>query len=439
MSVVSASAECPFCCAARAAVNRLLHSRTLRNVGIVLTENVLARGCSFVLIVLTARMLGPQGFGAYSLVTVSIFFLTSFLDLGMENTALRFASHEQDSAQRIFGLYALVKAGIFLLLSAGVFLAPELIARAMEQPQARSYLTIVFWGALVESYVLMVVTYWQSRERFLIRAGINTGVFALRLAGIGLALACGVRDIRLIAWLYVLSGIPFLLGFAPLLARFVREFARARLAQGLWRQIRHYQKWIVLGAVPIILMTRLDFYAVSYLLSLKEAGWYNAAVQLTAVLSLVMMALRNVFLPKVSKFTAAGQFRQYVRKVHYCMTGVALLTALALPLCGRIVVLLYGPEYAQAAGVLRILLCAFVCTFWNVLLSIVFYAAGQARLMAIGAYIQLAVFVGFTAVCAPRMQMAGVALSRCVSDVAYLAIVFFFLPRIIRQWESSRG
>ena len=127
----------------------------------------------------------------------------------------------------------------------------------------------------------------------------------------------------------------------------------------------------------------------------------------------------------------------YVKRVEYTILAVCLFTAVALPLSKFMVTILLGRQYAPSAVVLQILLIANVFTFWNVLLSILFYAMGKANIMAVGAYLQLAVFVAVAFAFPRTMGMTGVAWSKLISDGVYLAWVLYYLPKVMREKPSA--
>ena len=72
-------------------IKRYLKKKTVHNLGIVVLENVLSKAFRFALIVLVARKLGPEDYGAYSLITVSVLFFYLLIDFGTENTVVKFS------------------------------------------------------------------------------------------------------------------------------------------------------------------------------------------------------------------------------------------------------------------------------------------------------------------------------------------------------------
>ncbi len=412
-------------------IKGILRKKVLHNLAIVFTESAVSKLFSFLLVIVIARMLGPEEFGVYSLVTVSIFFLTAFIDFGMENTAIRFSAHHQSKREEIFGVYFLCKTAALIFLLLFIFFLPGLVLKLPDKFQSTKYFYIIFMGSVIESYLFIITTYWQSLERFFIRALINTGVYFLRLVLIFALLRLKVFNLKLITLFFAFSGLPFLLLFLRYLFRFLNNLIKRGIPNKLLTSMLHYEKWIVIGAIPMIIMTRIDFYIVVYFLSFKEAGLYNSAVELTGILAVILMAFRKVLFPKVVKYDDVRQIKTYISKVHKLLFLNTILCLLIVPFSKYIISFFLGVKYIPASGILQILLFSFLFTFWNVMLSIIFYSLGNSKLMAIGAYIQLAFFILCSFMFVPAMGMKGAAWSRFISDALYLGFVLYYLPKII--------
>ena len=63
---------------------KLISKKTFQDLSMVFVENVFSKGLYFILIIAIARTLGPEKYGLYSFITVSILMLAMFLDFGME-------------------------------------------------------------------------------------------------------------------------------------------------------------------------------------------------------------------------------------------------------------------------------------------------------------------------------------------------------------------
>ncbi|NOZ68862.1 MAG: oligosaccharide flippase family protein [Deferribacteres bacterium] len=416
-----------------------IRKETLRHLGIVFAENVLSRGLNFILIVLVARELGPEKYGLYSFVTVSILFLGVFLDFGMENTAVRFSGKYGDKREGIFGVYFIFKSAMLAALLFLILLYPRALALLVNKPLVEKYLLIIFIGCVMESYQYVITTYLQSLERFTARAVINAGVFLVRLVSIFVLLQMSVPDIRTVSFFFALSGLPFVLVCSGYFAGFFRSLFSYNISRDMLKEILHYAKWIAAGSVAMNIMTRLDFYVIVSFLSFREAGLYNSAFQLVSPLMVVSLVFGKVFLPKVSKYTELSRIKAYIRKAAAAGAVVSLMLILVLPFSRDVILFVFGREYSDAFGVFGILLVSYVFTLWNVMFGIAFYSMGYSKYMTMGAYVELVIFAACSFILVPRLGMEGAAWSRMIASAGYLGAVVLFMYRKIYCVNRQEG
>jgi O-antigen/teichoic acid export membrane protein len=414
-----------------------ISKNTLRDLGIVFIENVFSKGLNFILVIMIARTLGPEQYGEYSFVTVSILFLSMVFDFSMENSAIRFSGRYPDKSKEIFGAYFLFKTATLVTVFFLILFSPGLIARLVGQPGVEKYLLIILIGCIAESYRYTFTTYLQFQEKFLERAFINSGVYLLRLTSIFILLRLSIFDIRIISLFFALSGVPFVLLFLKQFIGFVKVLFIHKIPKSLLKQILHYAKWMFFASIATQIMTRLDFYLVTSSLSFKEAGLYNSAFQLVFPLLAIQLVISVVFLPKVSKYTSVPQFKNYIYKSIRLSIAIAIFIALILPFCGNIILFLFGDKYLGALGVFKILLISYLFTFLNVMLSLVLYSMGHSKYMAAGAYLDLIVFVVFALIFIPKLGMIGAAWGRFLSEAVYLAFVGICIARVMLRFKDK--
>jgi len=418
-------------------IKEFVKKKTFRDLNIVFIENIFSKGFNFILIILIARTLGPEQYGIFSFVTVSILFLNMFLNFGMENTAICFSGRYNNKSYEIFGAYFLFRTATLIILLLFILFYPTLTATLLSKSQIEKLLYIIFIGCVVESYQYVITTYLQFQEKFFLRAVINAGVYLIRLLSILILLRLSISDVRIISLFFALGGVPFVLAFAKYFVVFLKKFTSNGIGGNLFKEILHYAKWIIFAAVATQIMTRLDFYVVTALLSFREAGLYNSALQLVFPLAILQMVFSQVFFPKVSKYTNIKQIKDYISRIALLGFIVLIIVILSLPFCRSIVLLLFGNDYLASSGVFKLLLISSLFTFVNVMLSLVLYALGYSRYMAVGSYIHLGIFILFVFSFIQKWGMMGVAASKLIADIGYLVFVCVYLGKIIFKLESK--
>lgn len=414
-------------------LRKIRKNKTVKNLNIVFIEMIISRGISLVIFILLARALGPEQYGVYSLITVSILFLVSFLDFGVENIAVRFSGRYENERENIFGLYFLSKSVIISIVLLLFVLMPDLVPKLLNKPQVQKYLFIIFIGFVIESYRFILVSYFQSMEKFFVRAWINIVTFSLRLIVIFYLVTLSADSVKTISLVFAFSGLPAICFFFHKFIDFAKALVTSKKEKSMLVEMLSYGKWIILAALPMQLMIRLDFYIVTRFSTYEDMGIYQSAVQLISLFSFIPFVFGTVLLPKVSKYRDFERIKLFVKKTLTVGIPITILFLGMIPLSEFLVALFLGEKYMRSAPIFQILLLSFSFRFWNVLLGTVFYSLGKANYMALGAYIQLILFAVSALILVPKLMLYGVAWSRVIGSAASSFVIIFFLYKVMRE------
>lgn len=408
-----------------------MRSALWRNLGITFTENVLSKGLSLLIILTLTRMLGPEDYGRYSFIFVTVALGSALFDFGMENTAVRFTAKEKQLKYSIFGLYLVIKLLIltglllFLLLAGGPFFT------LLNKPEISKYIPFVIFGLLGESLFLVNDTWLQANQQFRFRAILNVFRYAVSLAFIG-ALAMGHR--LWLEWVLYLYLVP--LGICALFMgqyfRFVRAWLRRPIKRGLMLEIGRYQSWMLAGSIANNLLGRVDFFLLGLWVGFHQLGIYNAAYQLCAVVSFLPLALGKVLLPALSELSEP----EIISTTGDVLRGTFLMALSALclvPLIPWVLPALLGEAYAEAVVVLQILLLAFVMSLLAMPYDQALYSLGKPGILSVGRYVQLGLIVVLNLAVIPFWGIYGAALVTLAGRVMYL----FFVRQRYRALELA--
>lgn len=412
-------------------------SKTYRDFYIVLADRVLSRGVNLVLFLLIARTLGPEKYGIYSLITVSIIFLVVVFDIGGENIAIRFSGKYQDRRETLFGLYVSGKTAIVILLFILIALFPNSIVKLINKPEAQHYLFIIFIGFVIDSYRFILATYYQSLEKFIVMTLINVGSFLLRLTVIFILLQLSYNNIETISIYFAISGLPIIIIFAKKYYIFVRSLIVSGIDKPLMKEIYDYGKWVVLAALPTSLMMKLDFYVVTSFASFEDMGLYNSAVQLVSFFAYIPGVFGTVLLPKAAKCQDNASMRLFVKKSLLAGLPITLFALGIIPFSRYIIPLFLGEKFIGSIPYFQVLIFGFIFVLWTSNLVTVFCALGKTMYVTSGAYIQLIIFIAGSIIFGPHFGIAGIVWSKVFANAAYLIWIIYSLFFNIRLFSQK--
>lgn len=318
----------------------------------------LGMGLLFLLNVLAARLLGPRGFGTFSLVIAASSILTLLVCIGVPAATMRFVAQYKAcedwamvnavlrwSRRRMFVSVAGVEA--ILLVFIMPFLGHE--ARkivgliAIVVPPAALWLWQRFVALGLDLNIMALLprdVLLPSLSCAALLTGIASSATSLLLIYSVLFLA-----IEVIATKHTLSIIP------P--------------AEGIRDRSQHHRKWsatafpMALTSITQLGMNRWDVIFLGLFTSLQQLGIYNAAARLSLLTSPVARVVSTFAAPLM----ASAINNNHASDTNFVYRRMYVITLLlGLPICAIVIIfpsallsMIYGPLYSGAATSLRIL------------------------------------------------------------------------------------
>jgi O-antigen/teichoic acid export membrane protein len=385
----------------------------------------------YLLLLAAARSLSVGEFGdvtfalglGYMLAQVADFGLQLFVQRELARQVLPEASappffKDEASAARLVGGGLVIKAGLsaaaMVLMGTVVLLEPVghkgavlLLGLSMVLMTGLEYLSYCFRALRKLKYEALALMLARGSNLLLGVAllYLGAGVWGLALAGNAamlLALVFGYR----------------------LLAGYVKPIWWVDVAY--WRRHIWQPTAMGLGIVFSIISFRVDNLLMLPVVGREGLGLYNAAYKLfepTLLIPSVLLAATFPMLANLAQSGGAGRFRQVAGQTVTILliagTGVTVVLALvAVPA----ITLLYGREYAQAAGLLQILAFACLPLFVNYGLTHILVAMDRPHLYAIFTLAALAVNIAGNLTLLPVMGARGAALATVATEVVLLAL-----------------
>lgn len=412
----------------------------LKNLSITFCENVITKGLSFLTILILTRTLGPESYGKYSFVFITVALCSALFDFGMENTAVRFAARDKNQTPSIFGLYLSVKLSILFALVLFFALAGQwFLADVMHKGEISQFLPYLIAGLIGESLFFVNDTYLQARQKFQLRAYLNIARFSVALLFVFSMLAGHWLTLKAVFLIYLIP-LVFSLLFLGKYAGFVRAYLKQGLPAPLLKEIFSYERWMLIYSAAYNLLGRVDFFMLSFWVHFQQLGIYNAAYQLCSIVSFLPMCLGKVLLPALSELPEPEVFRK-TRKLIRATFLICAAACCLIPMTGWLVPVLLGKEYASAVPILQILLMAFIFGLLSMPYEQSLYSLGRPKVLSIGRYLQLLLIVVLNLILLP---MAGeaygayvVALTGLAGRLMYLFYSRAFYLRAERQLEIS--
>jgi len=377
---------------------------------------------SAVVLPILARFLGIEGYGQYAYYLALLLLASQFANLGMMQTMTKRIAERPDDP---FWCRHIARAGAFIN-GAGVLFVGAVTGVVIWSTAASG--TVALPMALAVVGVLLFDQMWfyargvlhglRHEERAAIPgmigvvaagvlgviAAVNgtgvVGVFTgLLVTDVCVALAC----LRAVALALGESNGRQPVGFAPLPTQELLRFGVSAM----------------IFSVLNMTLCSLDIILVRHLAGEAQAGLYAAAVQWSQFVWFIPIAVEGVMLQATARFWAEGRVGEVStlvsRLLRYVMLGTAFLLLLVFVLGDRIITLYFGPQFAEAAVVLRVLVPGAFCYALARVLWPVIQAGGSGASLIRVMMAAAAVDIGVCGVLIPIWGAAGAAFATSLS------------------------
>ena len=412
--------------------------RYLANASWLLGERLMRLVLGLTVAVLVARYLGPARLGLlqYAISFVAIFGTAA--RLGLDEILIRELNNQPDERDALLGT-----AVVLTQLASVAVLVPIAGATQLTRSDSETLLLIaVIAAGFVVQPLQMIQAHFhaQVQAKFVSIAGIISFFVCNALRIVLLALRAplvwfagvyfvehAVRSLGLVA-LYLRAGL------SPLRWRFSGPWA-LRLLRDSWPQI--------LSGVMVMIYIRIDQIMLKEMLNAEAVGQYAAAVRISEVWYFVPVSIMQALYPAILNARKADyalylrRLRQLTDLMVWLGVVVALCTAL---LADWLVVLLYGPQFAEAAQVLALHIWGGIFVGVSLAASRWYFAENMLRMHLLNTLLGAALNVALNYLLIPRYGPRGAALATLCSQAFAGYLVMAFVPRSRPLfWAATRS
>jgi O-antigen/teichoic acid export membrane protein len=341
----------------------------LLNFGFSGARMVVAFAGGLIASVIIARTLGAEEMGIYSFITWIAFAVASFASLGLSMAISRYVAEYAGTSRHALGvkiartiIAAQVLAAVVISVAAGgVWTALDrhhllfiLLALAAVAPAALQQTLL----ALMEGVQRFDLQVLAALGGALLQVSI-VGAFAWRHASIPGFLVANLFSSVAVTGLTLLLCRPMLVSDSVSAGQdhFADVFKRIYTFS-----LSIYALWFL----SLIVFDKSELFFLRLLRSPQELAFYSIAFALTARMVTVSDSISNVLFPMfITRYTQNGQdglrdvYRRSLRYVEVLMVPLYLW---AIPLAPRLLLLVYGAQYARVAAVLQVLLATMLFT-----------------------------------------------------------------------------
>jgi len=412
--------------------------------------------------VLVARGLGPEGMGQYALVMSLAGVATVLSDLGIGQTAIRYASRaaaSEDTPMQMAVLrWALrFRLSLVLLVTSAFFLVSPYLATHVWHSEALSfYLRLGLMGGIFAALASVPTVYFKSIKRFTTNASVTSAQRIISFAGIlflSIFSLWSLLNLILVNLAAAAIGAFAFLIIVPKAALWPRNTMRKLKGLNLRRflaspKIQHdanngldysspasFVRFHMLSTVIVMFSMRADVWMIGYFLEKNELGIYSVATRFTLPLIIALGAMNTALWPRASGLTDPHQLSRLLKKTFGLSVLMACLMSIYAVFAPILAPVLFGADYEKSRLLGQILSLRYCLSIIICPLGIIGYSFGLVRIVWLINLAQLLSVIIINLLLLPQIGALASAIALLANEI--MGGVLFALL-LIHKWRKLK-
>lgn len=329
-----------------------LKGSILKNIFYLFFSTAFTRALNAFSIIILARYLGSQEYGAFSVAVAFSMVAGYFTDVGLSNVFLREGSKKQSSLSMVISSY--IKIRVVLLLVT-ILASISIISIFYNNENLLSIMYLLVIPTVIGLSMQSVsVVYFQLKEQMGKIAQIRTISAILSVCFILLGMICRF-DIKIIVLMYGISYI--IAGIYGLICMFssVSVNFKERFDKSLLTGISSF----IISGLLIMLLPQLGLLVLEKTVTLSELGDFSVAYRIPSALYQIPGVVAGAFYPVLFRYYNSGDLSKH-RKLNMLQVKVMAIMGMGLSiplfhLSDSIISNFFGNEWQGASVGLKIL------------------------------------------------------------------------------------
>lgn len=392
-------------------------------IGIQLVKAVLA----LVISMLTARFLGPSGFGLINYAASIVSFVAPIMYLGLTGVLVQELVTHPEREGEILG------TSIFLTLISSLFCIGGVAAfvSIANFGERDTFLVCLLYSTLLIFQSLEIMIYW-FQAKLLSKYSSMVALFAyLIISGYKIFLLATGKSVY---WFAVSNALDYMVIAIGLLFVY-RRMGGARLrfstetAKNLLKKSRYY----IIPDMMVAIFAQTDRIMLKLMIDDAATGYYSAAVACAGMTAFVFSAVIDSFRPMIfeDKKNNEGQYEKDVCRLYSIIIYLSLLQSVFITVfAGLIIRILYGVDYAPSVSALRLIVWYTTFSYVGSVRNIWILAESKQKYLWVINLTGAASNVVLNYFLIPVMGIMGAALASLITQIFTNVIIGFIIKPI---------
>lgn len=378
---------------------------------------------------LSARYLGPSGYGIINYAASIVTFVVPVMQLGLNSTLVQELLNEPDREGEVMGTSIAMSLVSGLCCIVGV----TTFAAVTNPGEPVTVLVCALYSIQLIFQALEQIQYWFHAKL------LSKFVSVTMLAAYAVTSAYKILLLVLgssVYWFALAQAVDFCLISGALLVIYKRMGAdRLRFSFPLFRTMFARSKYYIISNLMISVFAQTDRIMLKMMLDETAVGYYSAAVTCAGMTGFVFEAIINSAQPVVLESARKGSasLEKAISSLYSVVIYLSVVQCVGITVFAELIVgILYGAQYAPAVGALRMIVWYTTFSYLGAVRDVWILAQWKQKYLLIINLIGAGTNVVLNALMIPVMGINGAALASLLTQI-FTNVGLGFIIKPIRR------
>ncbi len=384
------------------------------------------RTLSFFRTIIIARILSPSQFGVYGIATLAL----SLVEILTETGINVFLVQNKDNVDKYINTAWIVSILRGVLISLVIFLSSFFVSSFFKSPDALPLLILVSLVPLIRGFINPSIARFQKDLQFHKEFYYRSGIFLIETIVSIVLVVIMKNPIALIYGLVAGAIFEVIISFW-----FIKPVPIIEFNKKIFKEIISHGKWITGAGIFGYLFQNGDNVVVGRVLGTSSLGIYDMAYSISMLpLNEISDIVARVTFPVYVRISDDKKRlrRAYIRAILLIVVVVSPISLLFLLFPKQLIFLFLGPNWIQAADVLRVLAVFAMISALGSPSGAVFYSVKKQKYVTVISIVSFVVMISSIFPLINQFGLIGAGIAAVLGSLATLPFMTYYLIKALR-------
>lgn len=407
----------------------MVKNKVFKNASWIIMCRVVQSVCSMVVLMLTARYLGPSNYGLINYASSVVAFVVPIMQLGFNNILVQELVQNPQKGGEIFGTSILMSLCSSVVCIIGVISFVYIVNFG----ETDTIIVCALYSIILIFQAMELIQYW-FQAKYLSKYAAIVSLCAYVVVSIYkiFLLATG----KSIYWFAVSNALDCMLISISLLIIYKKigggkfKFS-LNAASEMFSKSRYY----IISGLMITIFAQTDKIMLKLMIDEAATGYYSAAITCAGMTTFVFAAIIDSARPAIfeGQKNSTQAFENSMSRLYCVIIYLSLAQSILMTLFAKpIISILYGSGYAPSIVILQMAVWYTTFSYMGSVRGIWILAMGQQRLLLVINLIGATANVLLNAILIPKFQAVGAAIASVITQF-FTNVILGFIIKPIRE------